>query len=134
MKECPNCKVIRENNNRYCECGYDLILNTLDDNKVKYTLSPKKILIIIFINLFFSVAGVSLAPIVIIGLFGFLDSPSTGSKVITSLIIIIFIATLVISNYLIIRRGSGKSKIYLALTGLTTLLLGFILLINAYFN
>lgn len=134
MKECPNCKVIRENNYRYCECGYDLILNTLDDNKVKYTLSPKKILIIIFINLFFSVAGVSLAPIVIIGLFGFLDSPSTGSKVITSLIIIIFIATLVISNYLIIRRGSGKSKIYLTLTGLTTLLLGFILLINAYFN
>ncbi|EPR12327.1 hypothetical protein [Ruminiclostridium papyrosolvens] len=134
MKECPNCKTIHETNTRYCECGYDLRLNTIDDTKIKYPVSSKKFLIIILINLFSSVVGISLTPIILIGLFGFLVSPSTGSKVITSLIIVIFLTALVISNYLIIRKVPGKGKIYLALTGLTAFLLGFMLLFNAYFK
>ncbi|ACL77276.1 hypothetical protein Ccel_2982 [Ruminiclostridium cellulolyticum H10] len=36
MKECPNCKVIRENSDRYCECGYDLRLNILDETRIKH--------------------------------------------------------------------------------------------------
>ncbi len=134
MKECPNCKAVRENYHRYCECGYDLKLNTLDDIKANNSRLVLIFLIIIFNNLFLSVLGVHLTPIVLIGLFGFFNDPTVWSIVIALLVLVIFLAVLVTSNYLIIRKFPGKSKIYLALTCLATLLLGFILLLNANFN
>ncbi len=135
MKECPNCKVIRENNDRYCECGYDLRLNILDDNKINYPVSPTKFIEIILINLFFSVLGVCLTPYILFGFTGFmLDKATLASKAIASLIIVIFLVFLVISNYLIIRRVASKGKIYLALIGLSTFLLFFALLSYACFK
>ncbi len=135
MKECPNCKVIRENNDRYCECGYDLRLNTLNDTKIKYPVSPKKFIEIILINLLFSVLGLCLTPFILFGFTGFmLDKATLTSKVIASLAIIIFLAVLVIINYFIIRKFLSKSKIYLGLTGFSTFLLSFALLFYACFH
>ncbi len=133
MKECPNCKTIRENNDRYCECGYDLKLNTLD--KIKYPVSPKKFKEIILINLFFSVLGLCLTPFILIGFTGFmLDKATLTSKAIASFVIVIFLVSLVISNYFVIRKVSGKGKEYLILTGFSTFLLGFAPLFYACFH
>ncbi len=128
MKECPYCKTIRENNDRYCECGYDLRLNILNESKVRYLQSSRIYLKTVLINLFFSVLGLCLTPFVAIGFLGFTGGPTTDSIAIASLVIVIFLAALVKSNYVAIKKVSGKSKIYIALTGLAAFLLGFTLL------
>lgn len=47
MKECPNCKVIRENSDRYCECGYDLRFNILDETRKKHLVSSQQKFLIV---------------------------------------------------------------------------------------
>ncbi|EGD46374.1 hypothetical protein Cpap_0313 [Ruminiclostridium papyrosolvens DSM 2782] len=134
MKECPNCKVIRENNNRYCECGYDLRLNTIDEDKVKYLKFSRNYLKTILINLSFSVLGLCLTPYVLIGFFGVLNGPTTGSIAVASGVTVLFFVALVISNYVTIKKVSGKSKIYIVLIGLATFLLGVALLFCICFS
>lgn len=132
MKECPNCKVIRENNNRYCECGYDLRLNRPDGNKA----SRKNLkFLIVSINILFSAAGVWLTPYITIGFTGFMfDKATIISKSIASLLIVIFLVALVISNYFIIRKAFRNNRSNLVLTGLAAFLIGFALFFYIYFS
>ncbi len=71
---------------------------------------------------------------VVVGFFGFFDGPTTSSIVIASLVIVIFLVSLVISNYFVIRKVPSNGKKYLLLAGLVAFLLGFALLFYIYFS
>ncbi len=102
--------------------------------RIKYHVSSQHKFLIVFINILFAGVGVWLTPLIVVGFFGFFDSPTTSSIVIASLVIAIFLVFLAISNYFVIRKVPGKGKKYLILTGIVAFLLGFALLFYIYFS
>lgn len=159
MKECPNCKCVLESDIRYCKCGYDIEVDRLDyhrvpinefkkiiKNKIKLisninrsilkkikSLSPL-IFYTVLVNAIFSILGAYLSLYILIGYYGFMfDKPTVISKGIASLVVIIFLAIIITSNYSIIKKALGK-RVYYVLTGLVTFILGFILAFHVIYT